>query len=131
MAELKVQLKMVEETRDATRRDLIEANRAIREGDEARDLMRKEIVELKRLVNEEIHEKETVQATAAELRAQIKRIEAEKTELNRLLQEARQRIGGTLRQATCACFTKHSYMYITTAYFSAGGAEGRRAEGGV
>ena len=81
-------------TRDATRRDLIEANRAIREGDEARDLMRKEIVELKRLVNEEIHEKETVQATAAELRGQIKRVEGEKTELSRLLQEARQRIGG-------------------------------------
>ena len=31
-AELATQLKLVEETRDAIRRDLIEANRAIREG---------------------------------------------------------------------------------------------------
>ena len=33
VAELKVQLKMVEETRDTIRRDLIEANRKIREGE--------------------------------------------------------------------------------------------------
>ena len=32
-AELKTQLKLVEETRDAIRRDLIEANRKIREGE--------------------------------------------------------------------------------------------------
>ena len=32
VAELKVQLKMVEETRDTIRRDLIDANRTIREG---------------------------------------------------------------------------------------------------
>ena len=31
VAELKTQLKLVDETRDAIRRDLIEANRAIRE----------------------------------------------------------------------------------------------------
>ena len=31
--ELKTQLKLVEETRDAIRRDLIDANRAVREGD--------------------------------------------------------------------------------------------------
>ena len=33
VAELKVQLKLVEETRDNIRRDLIEANRRIREGE--------------------------------------------------------------------------------------------------
>ena len=33
VAELKVQLKMAEETRDTIRRDLIEANRKIREGE--------------------------------------------------------------------------------------------------
>lgn len=33
VAELKVQLKMVEETRDGIRRELIEANRRIREGE--------------------------------------------------------------------------------------------------
>ena len=51
-------------------------------------------MEHKRVINEEIHEKETVQATANDLRNQVKRSEGEKTELNRLLQEARQRIGG-------------------------------------
>jgi hypothetical protein len=33
VGELKVQLKLVEETRDNIRRDLIEANRRIREGE--------------------------------------------------------------------------------------------------
>lgn len=36
VAELKTQLKLVEETRDAIRRDLIEANRKIREGEKWR-----------------------------------------------------------------------------------------------
>ena len=58
--------------------------------------MRKDIVDLKRNVNEEVHEKEAVQQTAHELRNNVKRLEGEKTELSRIIQEAKQRIGGKI-----------------------------------
>ena len=66
-------------------------------GEELRELMRKEIIDLKRGVNEEVHEKEAVQKTANDLRNMVKRAEGEKTELSRLLQDARQKIAGMLR----------------------------------
>ena len=56
--------------------------------------MRKEINELKRANNEEILEKEAVQKTAADLRNNIKRSEGEKIELNRALQDSKQRGAG-------------------------------------
>ena len=43
-----VQFKICEETRDSTKRDLIEVNRKLREAEEMQDRMRKEIMELKR-----------------------------------------------------------------------------------
>ncbi|XP_076086637.1 uncharacterized protein LOC143057256 isoform X1 [Mytilus galloprovincialis] len=91
VAELKTQLKLVEENRDNIRRDLIEANRKIREGEETRDLMRKDIVELKRNINDEVREKDTISKTADELRNTVKRKEADKIELNRTLQDNKQR----------------------------------------
>ena len=57
-------------------------------------MMRKEINELKRANNEEILEKEAVQKTAADLRNNIKRSEGEKIELNRALQDSKQRGAG-------------------------------------
>ena len=47
-AELKTQMKLVEEVRDNTKRDLIEANRKIREHEETIDKLKKEVAELKR-----------------------------------------------------------------------------------
>ena len=64
--------------------------------DELRDLLRKEITDLKRNLNEEIREKEAVQKTAADLRNHVKKLEGEKTELSRQLQEAKNRIGGEM-----------------------------------
>lgn len=64
-------------------------------GEEHSELQRKDMVEVKRLLQEETREKEAVQKSAADLRNMVKRAEAEKTELSRLLQDARQRITGT------------------------------------
>ena len=64
-------------------------------GEEHQELQRKEIIEVKRLLNEEIREKEAVQKTANDLRNMVKKAEGEKTELSRLLQDARLKIGGT------------------------------------
>ena len=58
-------------------------------------MMRTDITNLKRAVNEEVHEKEAVQKTANDLRNHVKKAEGEKTELSRLLQDARQKISGT------------------------------------
>ena len=58
-AELKVQLKMVEESRDVVRKDMMEANRKIREADELIVQLRKEIANRKRMLADEVREKET------------------------------------------------------------------------
>ena len=75
--ELKLQLKMVEESRDAVRRDLIEAQRKIRHGEEAMETARKEIAELRRALKDEEKEKEAIQLTTNELRGKVKRAEGE------------------------------------------------------
>jgi hypothetical protein len=61
-------LKLVEETRDNIRRDLIDSQRKIREGDEAREVARKELIDLKRQLKDSDREKDAVQTTANELR---------------------------------------------------------------
>ncbi len=71
--ELKLQLKMVEESRDAVRRDFIEAQRKIRESEEGREMGRKEISELRRMLKDEEKEKEAIQFTTNELRTKVKK----------------------------------------------------------
>ncbi len=73
--ELKLQLKMVEESRDAVRRDFIEAQRKIRESEEGREMGRKEISELRRMLKDEEKEKEAIQFTTNELRSKVKKSE--------------------------------------------------------
>ena len=55
-------------------------------------MMRNEITDLKRAVGQEVFEKEAVQKTANDLRNMVKRAEGEKVELNRIIQESRQKI---------------------------------------
>jgi len=62
-------------------------------GEEVREVMRTDVTNLKRTINEEVLEKETVQKTANDLRNQVKKVEGEKIELNRLLTDAKQKIG--------------------------------------
>ena len=57
-----------------------------------REGMRKEISDLKRSVSEEVYEKEAVQRTANDLRNMVKKLEADKVENGRLIQEMKQRI---------------------------------------
>ncbi len=80
--------------RDNIRRELMESNRRNREQEEEIELKRKEINELKRNLNDEIREKELVATSNDELRGKLKLAENEKTDLNRLLDEARQKILG-------------------------------------
>jgi len=63
-------------------------------GEEQRELLRKEIADLKRALYEETYEKEAVQKTANDLRNMVKKSEAEKADLSRLIAEAKQRIAG-------------------------------------
>ena len=71
-------MRMCEDARDGVRRDLIEAQRKVRETEEQRDGQRKENLELKRGINAEVHEKKTVVKANEELRQQVKRAEQER-----------------------------------------------------
>lgn len=62
--------------------------------DEQKDGLRKEIMSLKRSLAEETYEKDAIQTTSNNLRNMVKKTEGEKLELNRLLQEANQRVTG-------------------------------------
>jgi rootletin len=94
--ELKTQLKMVEDMRDCVRRELMDTNRRCREQHEEIELKRKDINELKRSMNDELREKESVATSNDELRAKLKISENEKTDVSRLLEEAKQKISGNL-----------------------------------
>ncbi len=61
--------------------------------EEMKDQLRKDVLDLKRGLNDEINEKETIGKAADDLRNKVKRAEADKTELNRGLQDSRQKIG--------------------------------------
>ena len=92
--ELKTQLKMVEDMRDNIRRELLDSNRRTRELEEELELHRKEINELKRYLNDEVREKELVINSNEDLRNKLKACENDKTDLNRLVDECKQRILG-------------------------------------
>jgi rootletin len=94
--ELKTQLKMVEDMRDNIRRELLDSNRRTRELEEELELHRKEINELKRYLNDEVREKELVINSNEDLRNKLKACENDKTDLNRLVDECKQRILGFL-----------------------------------
>lgn len=63
-------------------------------GEEVKEQLRREIVETKRAIGEEVREKDLIGKTADELRNKVKKLEGEKNEMSRVIQEARQRIGG-------------------------------------
>lgn len=70
--------------------------------------LRKEMMSLKRSLAEETYEKEAIQTTSNNLRNMVKKTEGEKLELNRILQEANQRVTGkslyyVLHYYQCTC----------------------------
>lgn len=76
--ELKTQLCVVEDGRDAVRRELIEAHRRVRESHEAAEVQKKEAQDLRRSLGDESKEKEAVQRSNEELRGAVRRAESER-----------------------------------------------------
>ena len=64
-------------------------------GLEQNEGLRKDVSDLKRSLAEETYEKEAVQRSANDLRNTVKKLEAEKVENTRQIQEMKQRIGRT------------------------------------
>jgi rootletin len=92
--ETKTQLKVTEDTRDQLKRDLIDANRRIREFEENVTVQRKEIQDLKRYLQDEERDKELSLHSSGDLRTKLKNSENEKIDLKQLLDEANQRLVG-------------------------------------
>ncbi len=92
--ELKTQLKLTEDNRDQLKKDLIEANRRIREFEENVNSQRKEIQDVKRYLQDEQRDKELSLRSGDDLRTKLKSVENEKIDLKQLLEEAKQRIIG-------------------------------------
>ncbi|CAM4772379.1 unnamed protein product [Rotaria magnacalcarata] len=91
-SEIKTQLKLTEDNRDQLKRDLIEANRHIREFEENINIQRKEIQDLKRNLQDETRDKDLTFRSSDDLRAKLKSVENEKIDLKQFLDEAKQRI---------------------------------------
>ena len=62
--------------------------------DEHEEILRAEIADIRRAASQEMFEKEAVLKTANDLRNMVKRLEGEKVELNRLVQDLKARVTG-------------------------------------
>ncbi|XP_037068635.1 rootletin-like [Pollicipes pollicipes] len=89
---VKVKLKVTEEHRDRLERDLTELNRKLSEVETQNADCNRSLADTKRALQEAEHELATLDGINGELRDKIKRLEAEKGELKRVLDEANQRI---------------------------------------
>jgi len=90
-------------------------NRLLLVGQDERESLKKEILELKRSFGEESYEKEVIQKTASDLRNDVKKLEAEKVENGRVIQELRQRIARTISFLVSfqLCFETHTVRQQT------------------
>lgn len=79
---LRRELAEVEESRDAGRKELIEAHRQLRECVQERDAHHREILELKRALGDESREREAIHTSNQELRTAVKRAESDNTRFN-------------------------------------------------
>jgi hypothetical protein len=62
--------------------------------DELREVAKSEMTDLRRIIGQEQFEKEAVQKTANDLRNMVMKVESEKTDLNRLIQDEKQKLAG-------------------------------------
>jgi len=70
--------------------------------DEQKELARSDVNALRVAVTQETFEKDTLQQSCADLRAQLKKLDSEKAELSRVVQDAKQKVSGTpLRCSVC------------------------------
>lgn len=76
--ELRTQLRLLEEARGGLRRELLEAQRKVREGQDGREAQRQEASELRRSLSEGAREREALRRSNEELRMALKAAESER-----------------------------------------------------
>lgn len=76
--ELRTQLRLLEDAREGLRRELLEAQRRVREGQDGREAQRQEAGELRRSLSEGAKELEALRRSNEELRAAVKKAESER-----------------------------------------------------
>lgn len=76
--ELRSQLRLLEDARDGLRRELLEAQRKVREGQDGREAQRQEAGELRRSLGEGAKEREALRRSNEELRGAVKKAESER-----------------------------------------------------
>lgn len=76
--ELRTQLRLLEDTRDGLRRELLEAQRKVRDSQEGCEAHRQEASELRRSLSEGTKEREALRRSNEELRTAVKKAESER-----------------------------------------------------
>lgn len=76
--ELRTQLRLLEDARDGTRRELLEAQRKVRESQDGHEAQRQEAGELRRSLSQGAKEREALRRSNEELRAAVKKAESER-----------------------------------------------------
>lgn len=76
--ELRTQLRLLEDTRDGLRRELLEAQRKVRDSLEGYEAHCREAGELRRSLSEGTKEREALRRSNEELRAAVKKAESER-----------------------------------------------------
>lgn len=76
--ELRSQLRLLEDTRDGLRRELLEAQRKVRDSQEGCEAQRQEASELRRSLSEGTKEREALRRSNEELRTAVKKAESER-----------------------------------------------------
>ncbi|XP_024946085.1 rootletin isoform X3 [Cephus cinctus] len=92
--ELQVQLHMSEDKMDGLQNQLHETSRKLKEAENTIETLRKELVDVRRQLTDSTYEKDKYNSSNKELREYVKRIEGEKREQSRALEEAYQKIAG-------------------------------------
>ncbi|XP_043473527.1 rootletin isoform X3 [Leptopilina heterotoma] len=90
--ELQVQLHMTEDKVDSLQNLLHENDRKLKEAENTIESCRKELVDIRRQLTDSNFEKDKYSSTNKELREYVKRIESEKREQNRALEEGHQKV---------------------------------------
>ena len=62
--------------------------------EEEKEVTRSEVKSLRLAIGEETFEKDTLQQSCTDLRTQVKRLDAEKAELNRIIQDSKHKLSG-------------------------------------
>ncbi|KAK2575631.1 hypothetical protein KPH14_011894 [Odynerus spinipes] len=107
--ELRVQLHMAEDKLDALNNQLHETVRKLKDTENVNDTLRKELVDIRRQLTDSTFEKEKYNTSNKELREYVKRIEGEKREQGRALEESYQKIAA-LEDAKTAMETERSRL---------------------